>query len=91
MLLLQVCEHIIHDTSIGSRSCVVLHAPLGLPPPLSDLQYSLVGSLSPLADLREEYKTNVNQVFVGQMDWLIEQGYVGIRRTSADGMRVNLC
>lgn len=35
--------------------------------------------------LREEYINNSNPVFVQQIDWLIANGYVGVRRTRPDG------
>lgn len=35
--------------------------------------------------LRAEYE-NGNQVFVQQIDWLVNKGYKGIRRTRGDGM-----
>lgn len=34
--------------------------------------------------LRAEYE-NGNQVFVQQIDWLVNNGYKGIRRTRGDG------
>ncbi|KAJ3557485.1 hypothetical protein NM688_g1448 [Phlebia brevispora] len=44
----------------------------------------LVAPLVPMAALREEYE-NGNEIFVKQIDWLVEQGYIGIRRTRGDG------
>lgn len=37
--------------------------------------------------LRAEYE-NGNQTFVDQIDWLVEKGYKGIRRTRGDGTSI---
>lgn len=44
----------------------------------------LMGMLTKLADLREEYIRG-NQTFVKQINWLVQQGYLGVRRTRGDG------
>ena len=44
----------------------------------------LIAPLASMAVLRAEYE-NGNPTFVKQIDWLVEQGYVGIRRTRGDG------
>ncbi|KAL4247706.1 Papain-like cysteine peptidase superfamily protein [Abortiporus biennis] len=49
-----------------------------------DTQRPLISLLEPMTVLRTEYE-NGNQVFVKQIDWLIDRGWVGIRRTRGDG------
>ncbi|CDO70422.1 hypothetical protein BN946_scf184999.g63 [Trametes cinnabarina] len=44
----------------------------------------LIGALEPMATLRAEYE-NGSQSFVKQIDWLMDQGWIGIRRTRGDG------
>ena len=44
----------------------------------------LISSLAPMLTLRAEYE-NGSQFFVKQIDWLINQGWIGIRRTRGDG------
>ena len=44
----------------------------------------LIAPLAPMLTLREEYE-NGSQYFVKQIDWLISQGWNGIRRTRGDG------
>ncbi|KAK7676967.1 hypothetical protein QCA50_020085 [Cerrena zonata] len=44
----------------------------------------LIAPLAPMGVLRAEYE-NGNQVFVQQIDWLVNNGYKGIRRTRGDG------
>ena len=44
----------------------------------------LIAPLTSLDGLRSEYE-NGNPVFVQQIDWLVEQGFVGIRRARGDG------
>ncbi|KAH9922178.1 cysteine proteinase [Fomitopsis serialis] len=44
----------------------------------------LIAPLAPMAVLRAEYEGG-SQVFVKQIDWLTEHGFVGIRRTRGDG------
>ena len=44
----------------------------------------LIAPLVPMRVLREEYEHG-NQTFVQQIDWLVEQGYLGIRRARGDG------
>ncbi|KAI0744790.1 cysteine proteinase [Earliella scabrosa] len=44
----------------------------------------LISPLAPMVTLREEY-VNGSQGFVKQIDWLINQGWIGIRRTRGDG------
>ncbi|OJT14251.1 Ubiquitin thioesterase otubain-like [Trametes pubescens] len=44
----------------------------------------LISQLVPMTNLREEYE-NGSQTFVMQIDWLMKQGWVGIRRTRGDG------
>ncbi|KAH9916247.1 cysteine proteinase, partial [Epithele typhae] len=44
----------------------------------------LIAPLAPMATLRAEYE-NGSQGFVKQIDWLMSQGWVGIRRTRGDG------
>ncbi|KAH9856300.1 cysteine proteinase [Lenzites betulinus] len=43
-----------------------------------------ISELQPMSSLREEYE-NGSQVFVKQIDWLVRQGWAGIRRTRGDG------
>ncbi|PSS30859.1 hypothetical protein PHLCEN_2v2586 [Hermanssonia centrifuga] len=45
----------------------------------------LIAPLAPMSVLRAEYE-NGNQVFVQQIDWLGEHGYIGIRRTRGDAL-----
>ena len=44
----------------------------------------LIGPLVPMLSLREEYE-NGSQYFVKQIDWLMDKGWIGIRRTRGDG------
>ncbi|KAI0830110.1 cysteine proteinase [Trametes gibbosa] len=44
----------------------------------------LISELLPMASLRAEYE-NGSQIFVKQIDWLMNQGWAGIRRTRGDG------
>ncbi|KAG2006056.1 hypothetical protein CC2G_002404 [Coprinopsis cinerea AmutBmut pab1-1] len=44
----------------------------------------LVSELAPMATLRAEYE-NGSASFVSQIDWLVGQGYTGIRRARGDG------
>ncbi|KAI0351661.1 cysteine proteinase [Trametes cingulata] len=44
----------------------------------------LISPLAPMTTLRAEYE-NGSQMFVKQIDWLMEQGWIGIRRTRGDG------
>ena len=44
----------------------------------------LMGTLTKLSDLREEYIRG-NQTFVKQINWLVQQGFLGVRRTRGDG------
>lgn len=45
---------------------------------------ALMSHLTNLADLREEYIRG-NQTFVKQINWLVQQKYLGVRRTRGDG------
>ena len=51
-------------------------------PGISDMP--LISSLAPMLTLRAEYE-NGSQFFVKQIDWLIAQGWHGVRRTRGDG------
>ncbi|KAI0370907.1 cysteine proteinase [Pilatotrama ljubarskyi] len=44
----------------------------------------LISPLAPMTTLRAEYE-NGSQTFVKQIDWLMNQGWIGIRRTRGDG------
>ncbi|KAH9887088.1 cysteine proteinase [Cubamyces lactineus] len=44
----------------------------------------LISSLEPMTTLRAEYE-NGSQTFVKQIDWLMNQGWIGLRRTRGDG------
>ncbi|KAI0752149.1 peptidase C65 Otubain-domain-containing protein [Fomes fomentarius] len=44
----------------------------------------LIAPLAPMITLREEYE-NGSQGFVRQIDWLLSEGWIGIRRTRGDG------
>ncbi|OSD03720.1 cysteine proteinase [Trametes coccinea BRFM310] len=44
----------------------------------------LIAPLEPMTTLRAEYE-NGSQSFVKQIDWLMGQGWIGIRRTRGDG------
>ncbi|CAL1697925.1 unnamed protein product [Somion occarium] len=44
----------------------------------------LIAPLAPMAVLRAEYE-NGNTIFVKQIDWLVDKGYKGVRRTRGDG------
>ena len=44
----------------------------------------LISPLVPMLALRAEYE-NGSQFFVKQIDWLMAQGWVGVRRTRGDG------
>ncbi|KAI0632822.1 cysteine proteinase [Trametes polyzona] len=52
----------------------------GLPPETRPF----ISPLAPMATLRAEYE-NGSQTFVKQIDWLTDQGWIGIRRTRGDG------
>ncbi|KAM5538858.1 hypothetical protein V8D89_007580 [Ganoderma adspersum] len=52
----------------------------GLPVP----DRPLIAPLAPMLVLREEYE-NGSQFFVKQIDWLMHQGWIGIRRARGDG------
>lgn len=47
----------------------------------------LISSLEPITALRLEYE-NGTAAFVKQIDWLIDKGYIGIRRARGDGLSV---
>jgi ubiquitin thioesterase protein OTUB1 len=47
----------------------------------------LIAPLVPMEVLRKEYESG-NQVFIQQINWLIQEGYLGIRRTRGDGKRI---
>lgn len=44
----------------------------------------LIAPLAPMITIREEYE-NGSQGFVRQIDWLLSEGWIGIRRTRGDG------
>lgn len=44
----------------------------------------LISELAPLATLRAEYEKG-SASYVSQIDWLIDQGYTGLRRSRGDG------
>ncbi|KAI0696410.1 peptidase C65 Otubain-domain-containing protein [Cerioporus squamosus] len=50
-------------------------------------QRPLISPLAPMLTLREEY-VNGSQYFVKQIDYLIAQGWIGIRRTRGDGQNI---
>ncbi|KAI0077636.1 cysteine proteinase [Panus rudis PR-1116 ss-1] len=50
----------------------------------SIVERPLIAPLAPMAVLRAEYE-NGNPNFLKQIDWLVERGYQGIRRTRGDG------
>ena len=52
--------------------------------PGAALNIPLISPLAPMLTLRAEYE-NGSQFFVKQIDWLMAQGWLGIRRTRGDG------
>ncbi|PPQ73204.1 hypothetical protein CVT24_010023 [Panaeolus cyanescens] len=45
----------------------------------------LIDIITPMTTLRTEYESGTNNNFIGQIDWLIENGYRFVRRTRGDG------